>query len=108
MPREYFNGSMPTFPCARQGPSEMLYIDKSPRSERVSSGILEGRSVVVTGTGAEAAAYGPQAFAGSRHHVGRVAGADEQAAAIVFLASDAASHIDGVVRPGDNGWAAVC
>jgi NAD(P)-dependent dehydrogenase (short-subunit alcohol dehydrogenase family) len=30
-----------------------------------------------------------------------------QAAAIVFLASDAASNINGVVLPVDNGWSAV-
>lgn len=40
-------------------------------------------------------------------NVGRVAQADELAAAIVFLASDAASNVNGVVLPVDNGWAAV-
>jgi NAD(P)-dependent dehydrogenase (short-subunit alcohol dehydrogenase family) len=40
-------------------------------------------------------------------NVGRVAEADEQAAAIVFLASDAASNINGVILPVDNGWSAV-
>ena len=39
--------------------------------------------------------------------VGRIADAEEQAAAIVFLASDAASNINGVVLPVDNGWCAV-
>ncbi|WP_405735225.1 SDR family oxidoreductase [Streptomyces sp. NBC_01537] len=39
--------------------------------------------------------------------IGRLAEADEQAAAIVFLASDAASNINGVVLPVDNGWSAV-
>jgi NAD(P)-dependent dehydrogenase (short-subunit alcohol dehydrogenase family) len=33
------------------------------------------------------------------HNVGRVSEPDEQAAAIVFLASDAASNINGVVLP---------
>jgi NAD(P)-dependent dehydrogenase (short-subunit alcohol dehydrogenase family) len=41
------------------------------------------------------------------HNVGRVAEADEQAAVIVFLASDAASNINGVILPVDNGWSAV-
>jgi len=36
-----------------------------------------------------------------------LAAAEEQAAAIVFLASDAASNISGVILPLDNGWAAV-
>lgn len=40
-------------------------------------------------------------------NVGRVAEAEEQAAAIVFLASDAASNINGVILPVDNGWSAV-
>ncbi|MFC9426284.1 SDR family NAD(P)-dependent oxidoreductase [Streptomyces sp. NPDC056987] len=38
---------------------------------------------------------------------GKVSGAEEQAAAIVFLASDAASNINGAVLPVDNGWSAV-
>lgn len=40
-------------------------------------------------------------------NIGRVADPEEQAAAIVFLASDAASNINGVVLPVDNGWSAV-
>ncbi|MFK0287514.1 SDR family oxidoreductase [Streptomyces sp. NPDC090499] len=32
---------------------------------------------------------------------------DETAAAMVFLASDAASDVNGVVLPVDNGWSAV-
>jgi NAD(P)-dependent dehydrogenase (short-subunit alcohol dehydrogenase family) len=40
-------------------------------------------------------------------NVGRPAEAAEQAAVIVFLASDAASNINGVVLPVDNGWGAV-
>jgi NAD(P)-dependent dehydrogenase (short-subunit alcohol dehydrogenase family) len=39
--------------------------------------------------------------------VGRVAAAEEVAAAVVFLASDAASNINGVVLPVDDGWSAV-
>ncbi|WP_369249745.1 SDR family NAD(P)-dependent oxidoreductase [Streptomyces sp. R41] len=38
---------------------------------------------------------------------GKVAEAEEPAAAIVFLASDAASNINGAVLPVDFGWAAV-
>ena len=46
---------------------------------------------------------------GRRVHgnVGRIAEARELAAAIVFLASDAASNINGVILPVDNGWSAV-
>jgi NAD(P)-dependent dehydrogenase (short-subunit alcohol dehydrogenase family) len=40
-------------------------------------------------------------------NIGRLASAEEQAAAIVFLASDAASSVNGAVLPVDDGWAAV-
>lgn len=39
--------------------------------------------------------------------LGSPARAEEQAAAIVFLASDAASNINGAILPVDNGWSAV-
>jgi NAD(P)-dependent dehydrogenase (short-subunit alcohol dehydrogenase family) len=55
----------------------------------------------------DADTHGPQILGGYAKNVGRVAKADEQAAAIVFLASDAASNINGVVLPVDNGWSAV-
>lgn len=40
-------------------------------------------------------------------NVGHPAAAETQAAAIMFLASDAASNINGVLLPVDGGWAAV-
>lgn len=52
-------------------------------------------------------AHGPKALAPYRINVGRVSQPEEQAAAIVFLASDAASNVNGVILPVDNGWAAV-
>ena len=52
-------------------------------------------------------AHGPTALAPYMHNIGRVADADEQAAAIVFLASDAASNVNGAILPVDNGWSAV-
>ncbi|GAA3834569.1 SDR family NAD(P)-dependent oxidoreductase [Streptomyces phyllanthi] len=39
--------------------------------------------------------------------IGRLGTAEEQAAAIVFLASDAAAFVNGAVLPVDDGWAAV-
>jgi len=51
--------------------------------------------------------HGPQALGPYMGNVGRISDPDEQAAAIVFLASDAASNINGVVLPVDNGWNAV-
>ncbi|MEU9288268.1 glucose 1-dehydrogenase [Streptomyces sp. NPDC048275] len=52
-------------------------------------------------------AHGPTVLASYMGNVGHPAEAEEQAAAIVFLASDAASNINGVILPVDNGWAAV-
>ncbi|MFK0287513.1 SDR family NAD(P)-dependent oxidoreductase [Streptomyces sp. NPDC090499] len=52
-------------------------------------------------------ADGAAAIQRYRENVGRGASPDEIAAAIVFLASDAASNINGVVLPVDNGWSAV-
>ena len=51
-------------------------------------------------------AHGPSAIMPYMAAMGRVAEPEEQAAAIAFLASDAASNINGVVLPVDNGWAA--
>ncbi|WP_112271854.1 SDR family NAD(P)-dependent oxidoreductase [Lentzea terrae] len=53
------------------------------------------------------AGHGPQVLGRYMGNIGRLAEADEQANAIVFLASDAASNISGVVLPVDNGWSAV-
>ena len=50
---------------------------------------------------------GPETVGSYMSNVGRMAEADEVAAAIVFLASDAASDITGVVLPVDGGWSAV-
>lgn len=50
---------------------------------------------------------GPEVLGAYRANMGRMAEASEVAAAIVFLASDAASDITGVVLPVDAGWSAV-
>ncbi len=52
-------------------------------------------------------ALGPQVLASYLGNVGTAAEAEEQAAAILFLASDAASNINGAILPVDNGWSAV-
>ncbi|WP_323056036.1 SDR family oxidoreductase [Streptomyces sp. NEAU-W12] len=57
-------------------------------------------------TGREA--HGPAVVGRYMVDMGRLSEAEEQAAAIVFLASGAASSIIGVVLPVDNGWPAVC
>jgi NAD(P)-dependent dehydrogenase (short-subunit alcohol dehydrogenase family) len=50
---------------------------------------------------------GPGIIMGYLGSMGRMAEADEVAAAIVFLASDLASDISGAVLPVDAGWSAV-
>ncbi|MEU6148179.1 glucose 1-dehydrogenase [Streptomyces sp. NPDC047081] len=52
-------------------------------------------------------AHGPKTLGPYFGNVGRVSQPEEQAAAIVFLASDAASNVNGVILPVDNGWSAV-
>ncbi|MER8007161.1 SDR family NAD(P)-dependent oxidoreductase [Streptomyces sp. NPDC094149] len=56
---------------------------------------------------ADQAAHGPAALGPHFVNLGRIARPEEQAAAILFLASDAASDINGVVLPVDDGWSAV-
>lgn len=56
---------------------------------------------------ADGEAHGPAALGPHFVNIGRLAQPEEQAAAIVFLASDAASNINGVVLPVDDGWSAV-
>ncbi len=50
---------------------------------------------------------GPEVLGSYMANVGKIAEAEEVAAAIVFLASDLASDITGVVLPVDGGWSAV-
>ncbi|MFJ7292753.1 SDR family NAD(P)-dependent oxidoreductase [Streptomyces collinus] len=52
-------------------------------------------------------AHGPAVLGPLFVTMGRICEPEEQAAAIVYLASDAASGINGVVLPVDNAWAAV-
>ncbi|MFI8189262.1 SDR family NAD(P)-dependent oxidoreductase [Streptomyces sp. NPDC085946] len=56
---------------------------------------------------AEQGAHGPATLGPHFVNLGRLARAEEQAAAIVFLASDAAGNINGAILPVDDGWAAV-
>ncbi|MET7569001.1 glucose 1-dehydrogenase [Streptomyces sp. NPDC005492] len=56
---------------------------------------------------ADPAALGPAALGPHFVNLGRVAQPEEQAAAIVFLASDAARNINGAILPVDDGWSAV-
>jgi NAD(P)-dependent dehydrogenase (short-subunit alcohol dehydrogenase family) len=81
----------------------VMYRDAGIRANAIAPG---GTSTGLT-VDADPAALGPRIVGGYAKNIGRIAEADEQAAAIVFLASDAARNINGAVLPVDNGWAAV-
>lgn len=81
----------------------IMYRDRGVRANAVApGGTATGISVDPT-----AAVTGPAVLGHYAANMGRVAEASELAAAIVFLASDAASNVNGVVLPVDNGWSAV-
>jgi NAD(P)-dependent dehydrogenase (short-subunit alcohol dehydrogenase family) len=80
-----------------------MYRDSGVRANAIAPG---GTATGISTT-PDPAGHGPRVVGRYLHNVGRIAQAEEQAAAIVFLASDAASNITGVVLPVDNGWSAV-
>ncbi|ODA72745.1 Levodione reductase [Streptomyces sp. AVP053U2] len=83
----------------------VMYRDQGVRANAiVPGGTITGIS---TGLEIDREAHGPAVVGRYMVNMGRVSEAEEQAAVIVFLASDAASSINGVVLPVDNGWSAV-
>lgn len=83
--------------------SAIMYRNRGIRVNAVAPGGTATSIVVPSVEGSVGpAALGPY-FVG----VGRIAEPDEVAAAIVFLASDAASNISGAILPTDSGWSAV-
>ncbi|MER8001498.1 SDR family oxidoreductase [Streptomyces sp. NPDC095613] len=95
-------------------------------SKHAVVGLVKNLAVMYRGQGIRANAIAPgptatniQVDAGQDAHgpavvgrfiganIGRMGTAEEQAAAIVFLASDAASFVNGAVLPVDDAWAAV-
>ena len=81
----------------------VMYRGKGIRANAIAPGGTQTGIVV----DAEQGAHGPAALGPHFVNVGRLAQPEEQAAAIVFLASEAASNINGVVLPVDDGWSAV-
>ncbi|CDR16637.1 SDR family NAD(P)-dependent oxidoreductase [Streptomyces iranensis] len=81
----------------------VMYRDQGIRANAIAPG--------GTATGirvdARPGAHGPAVIGAHATSMGRIATAEEQAAAIVFLASDAAGNVNGVILPVDNGWSAV-
>jgi NAD(P)-dependent dehydrogenase (short-subunit alcohol dehydrogenase family) len=81
----------------------VMYRDAGIRTNAVAPGATR----TTISAGVRPVGRGPAALAPYANNYGRVSEADEQAAVIVFLASDAASNLNGVVLPVDNGWSAV-
>jgi NAD(P)-dependent dehydrogenase (short-subunit alcohol dehydrogenase family) len=81
----------------------VMYRDRGIRANAIAPGGTRTNLTLDVDPGG----LGPSVLASYANGVGRVADADEQAAAIVFLASEAASNINGAVVPVDNGWSAV-
>jgi NAD(P)-dependent dehydrogenase (short-subunit alcohol dehydrogenase family) len=83
----------------------IMYRDSGIRANAIAPG---GTVTNIASTmNVDRAGHGPGVLAPYLPNAGRTSTADEQAAAIVFLASDAASNINGVILPVDNGWSAV-
>lgn len=72
-----------------------------------ANAIAPGGTATNVQVDADPEGHGVAVIGGHLTNAGRLATAEEQAAAIVFLASDAASHINGAILPVDDGWAAV-
>lgn len=83
-----------------------MYRDQGIRTNAIAPG---DAATAVRGN-ARAGAHGPTVIGAHAGNIGRVAATEEQAAAIVFLASDASDasgNVNGAVLPVDNGWPAV-
>ncbi len=81
----------------------IMYRNKGVRVNAVAPGGTKTNISVVPIPGNK----GPEVIGTYMGNVGKMAEAYEVAAAIVFLASDLASDITGVVLPVDGGWSAV-
>lgn len=88
------------------GPTRNLAVMYRKQGIRANA-IAPGGTATNISVEADRAAHGPAALGPHFVNVGRLAQAEEQAAAIVFLPSDAARNINGAILPVDDGWSAV-
>ncbi|MFG2316186.1 SDR family NAD(P)-dependent oxidoreductase [Streptomyces tendae] len=72
-----------------------------------ANAVCPGGTATAISMAADRTAHGPTALGPHFVNLGRVSRPEEQAAAILFLASDAASNINGAILPVDDGWSAV-
>ncbi|MEU2967679.1 SDR family NAD(P)-dependent oxidoreductase [Streptomyces ardesiacus] len=72
-----------------------------------ANAVCPGGTATAIAVEADPAAHGPAALGPHFVNLGRVSQPDEQAAAILFLASEAAGNINGAILPVDDGWSAV-
>jgi NAD(P)-dependent dehydrogenase (short-subunit alcohol dehydrogenase family) len=83
----------------------VMYRDQGIRANAIAPG---GTATGITAdVRIDPEAHGPAVIGRHFVNMGRICEPEEQAAAIVYLASDAASGVNGVVLPVDNAWAAV-
>ncbi|ASQ92539.1 SDR family NAD(P)-dependent oxidoreductase [Streptomyces sp. 11-1-2] len=81
----------------------VMYRDQGIRANAIAPG---GTATAIR-VDARPGEHGPAVIGAHVATAGRIATAEEQAAAILFLASEAASNVNGVILPVDNGWSAV-
>ncbi|MFH8976193.1 SDR family NAD(P)-dependent oxidoreductase [Streptomyces sp. NPDC017890] len=72
-----------------------------------ANAICPGGTATAIAVEPDRTAHGPAAIGPHFVNLGRVSQPKEQAAVILFLASDAASNINGAILPVDDGWSAV-
>ncbi|MGX1508077.1 UNVERIFIED_CONTAM: NAD(P)-dependent dehydrogenase (short-subunit alcohol dehydrogenase family) [Streptomyces graminofaciens] len=72
-----------------------------------ANAICPGGTATAIAVEADRTAHGPAAIAPHFVNLGRLSQPEEQAAVILFLASAAASNINGAILPVDDGWSAV-
>lgn len=83
----------------------VMYRGKGIRANAIAPGGTATN--IAAGAGIDRETHGPSVLMRHMVNMGRVAAPEEQAAAIVYLASDAASGVNGAILPVDDGWSAV-